>query len=237
ASGCAAAHSARAACPPRSRSKQSPAPRKSTDRAISGGGRAAPRSKTWRPANGWRSCLCSRTSLALSPTTCATAARNDARTGCRYVGSFDARGRVVKHEFYPRPEQGRQFVGRRRVRLGDVNRSNRLRLDAVARYLQDVASDDVDDLDDPRVDGAWVLRRTALSLGELPRYRDDVELTTFCSGTGSRWAERRTILVAGGAAAGGAGGGRGEVGPARRRGRPRGGGLVEYGAEPRPRGG
>src|SRR5262245_2086111 len=104
-----------------------------------------------------------------------------------------------EHEFLPLPDQGRQFVARRRVRLGDVNRSNRLRLDAVARYLQDVASDDVDDLDDPRVDGAWVLRRTALSLGELPRYRDDVELTTFCSGTGSRWAERRTTLVAGGA--------------------------------------
>jgi len=104
-----------------------------------------------------------------------------------------------EHEFLPLPDKGRHFVARRRVRLGDVNRSNRLRLDAVARYLQDVASDDVDDIADPRVDGAWVLRRTALTLGELPRYRDDVELTTFCSGTGSRWAERRTSLVADGA--------------------------------------
>ena len=104
----------------------------------------------------------------------------------------------MKHEFIPLPEQGRRFVTRRRVRLGDVNRANRLRLDAVARYLQDVASDDVDDIADPRVDGAWVLRRTALTLGDLPRYRDDVELTTFCSGTGSRWAERRTSLSVGG---------------------------------------
>jgi acyl-ACP thioesterase len=87
------------------------------------------------------------------------------------------------------------------VRLGDVNGANRLRLDAVARYLQDVASDDVDDIADPSVDGAWVLRRTALSLGDLPRYRDDVELLTFCSGTGSRWAERRTSLAVGGKSA------------------------------------
>ena len=101
----------------------------------------------------------------------------------------------MKQEFLPPPEQGRRFVGHRRVRLGDVNRSNRLRLDAVARYLQDVASDDVDDVADPRVDGAWVLRRTALVLGRSPRYGDDVELTTFCSGTGGHWAERRTSLV------------------------------------------
>lgn len=101
----------------------------------------------------------------------------------------------MKHEFLPPPERGRRFVARRRVRLGDVNRANRLRLDAVARYLQDVASDDVDDVAESRVDGAWVLRRTALVLGRSPRYGDEVELTTFCTGTGSRWAERRTTLA------------------------------------------
>lgn len=105
----------------------------------------------------------------------------------------------MKHEFLPPPEQGRRFGARRRVRLGDVDGANRLRLDAVARYLQDVASDDVDDIADSRVDGAWVLRRTALSLGALPRYRDEVELLTFCSGTGNRWAERRTSLAVDGA--------------------------------------
>ena len=115
-------------------------------------------------------------------------------------GFFGTRGRAVKHEFLPLPEQGRRFVAHRRVRLGDVNRANRLRLDAVARYLQDVASDDVDDVADRRIDGAWVLRRTALTLGRSPRYGDEVELTTFCSGTGGRWAERRTTLAVGGSA-------------------------------------
>ncbi len=104
----------------------------------------------------------------------------------------------MKHEFLPPPEHGRRFVAHRRVRLGDVNRSNRLRLDAVARYLQDVASDDVDAVDEPRADGAWVLRRTALVLGPSPRYGDDIELTTFCSGTGGHWAERRTSVAVGG---------------------------------------
>lgn len=115
----------------------------------------------------------------------------------RRRGFFGTSGRAVKAEFLPPPEQGRRFVARRRVRLGDVNGANRLRLDAIARYLQDVAADDVADVAEVRADGAWVLRRTALAVGRLPRYGDDVELTTFCTGTGSMWAERRTTLTVG----------------------------------------
>lgn len=91
------------------------------------------------------------------------------------------------------PVDGRRVVRSRRVRLGDVTPSGRLRLDALARYLQDVAADDVDDAG---ITGAWVLRRVALRVGRLPMFRDDVELVTFCSGTGGRWAERRTTLHA-----------------------------------------
>jgi acyl-ACP thioesterase len=98
----------------------------------------------------------------------------------------------VKPEFLRLPEQGRRFTQTRRVRLGDVNTGNRLRLDAVACYLQDVAGDDVDDAG---LAGAWVVRRTALAITRFPRYGEEVAITTFCSGTGSRWAERRTIML------------------------------------------
>lgn len=100
----------------------------------------------------------------------------------------------MKPEFVPLPETGRRFTRCRRVRLGDVSTANRLRLDAVAGYLQDVASDDVDDVG---VEGAWVVRRSELVVTRLPRYGEEVELTTFCSGTGSHWAERRTRLSVG----------------------------------------
>ena len=92
----------------------------------------------------------------------------------------------MKPAFLPLPEHGRRFTQQRRVRLGDVNAANRLRLDAVACYLQDVAGDDVRDVG---FEGAWVLRRTALAITRFPRYGEEVELTTFCSGTGSRWAD------------------------------------------------
>ncbi|HEX5613693.1 MAG TPA: acyl-ACP thioesterase domain-containing protein [Acidimicrobiia bacterium] len=89
--------------------------------------------------------------------------------------------------------EGRRFTASRRVRLGDVTASGRLRLDALARYLQDVASDDAADAAMPG-DAAWVVRRTTIALGALPRLRDPVTLTTWCSGTGARWAERSTRL-------------------------------------------
>ena len=79
------------------------------------------------------------------------------------------------------------------MRLGDVSASGRLRLDALARYLQDVAWDDVADAG--VVESRWVVRRVALRLTRLPRFGDEVDVVTSCSGAGSRWAERRTVVT------------------------------------------
>jgi acyl-ACP thioesterase len=103
--------------------------------------------------------------------------------------------RTDPDEFVPLPAVGRRITVQRKVRLRDVTASGRLRLDALAGYLQDVAGDDVDDAG---LVGAWVLRRLVLALGDLPQLRDEVSLTTFCSGYGSRWAERRTIVTVAG---------------------------------------
>lgn len=99
---------------------------------------------------------------------------------------------AVDDSEYLEPAPGtRTITGTRRVRLGDVTTSGRLRLDAVARYLQDVAADDVDDAG---VEGAWVTRRVVLRISELPRYGTPVTVDTFCTGAGPRWAERRTNI-------------------------------------------
>jgi acyl-ACP thioesterase len=104
----------------------------------------------------------------------------------------------VDAEFVTLPPGGREIVRSRRVRLGDVTASGRVRLDALARYLQDVAADDVDDAG---VEGAWVMRRMAFRIDRMPVFRDDLELHTFCSGTGGRIAERRTTVRCAGAVA------------------------------------
>jgi acyl-ACP thioesterase len=102
---------------------------------------------------------------------------------------------VTSLEFVPLPARGRIYRVRRRIHLGDVDEQGRLRLDALAGLLQDVATDDADDAGLNRLEGVWVLRRADLQLIDRPRFHDDVELATFCSGTGPRWAERRTRLT------------------------------------------
>ncbi len=97
-------------------------------------------------------------------------------------------------EFLPPRPGSRRITTERRVRLGDVTPSGRLRLDAIARYLQDIAADDVDDAG---VEGSWVTRRVVLRLGELPAYGTPLTVATFCTGAGPRWAERRTDLLVG----------------------------------------
>ncbi|HSL65276.1 MAG TPA: acyl-ACP thioesterase domain-containing protein [Gaiellaceae bacterium] len=97
-------------------------------------------------------------------------------------------------DLVPRPGSGRVFEARRRVRLSDTDRHGRLRLDAVARYLQDVASDDVDDAGWSSDDHVWVVRRTVVDVVEPLVGDTRVELATWCSGVSSAAAARRTTL-------------------------------------------
>jgi acyl-ACP thioesterase len=94
----------------------------------------------------------------------------------------------------PLPAAGRVFRAGRRVRLGDVDPTGRLRLDALARYLQDVSSDDTDDSGLPDSQ-SWVVRRTVVEQHAAARLGERLELATFCSGYGSRWAERRVSVL------------------------------------------
>lgn len=93
----------------------------------------------------------------------------------------------------PSPEN-RVFTVRSRVRLGDVSPRGRLRLDGIAKLLQDVAADDAMD-GAPDEDAAWVVRSTTIEVEAWPRHREDLTVNTWCSGYGRRWAVRRTSLV------------------------------------------
>jgi acyl-ACP thioesterase len=96
-------------------------------------------------------------------------------------------------ELVGRPRAGRVFEGARRVRLADVSPAGRLRLDAAARFLQDVSADDTADAALPDAE-AWVVRKTTIEVAAFPRYLEPLALATWCSGTGSHWAERRISI-------------------------------------------
>lgn len=101
----------------------------------------------------------------------------------------------VPAEYVDLPARGRVFRASRRVHLGDVDARGDVRLEAIARFLQDVATDDADDAELSEARGVWVLRSSDLEITRPPAYHETVELATFCSGTGPRWAERRTRLT------------------------------------------
>jgi acyl-ACP thioesterase len=69
-----------------------------------------------------------------------------------------------------------------------------MRLDAVARYLQDVAEDDAKDAGWPKSIG-WLLRRCAVNVRKFPTLGERLHLETFCSASASKWAERTTTMT------------------------------------------
>jgi acyl-ACP thioesterase len=94
----------------------------------------------------------------------------------------------------PVPSAGRVVRGQRRVRLGDASPGGRLRFDATARYLQDIANDDARTADITDVQ-EWVVRRTVIEVHQEAVYGEELELTTFCGAIGGRWAQRRTSIT------------------------------------------
>jgi acyl-ACP thioesterase len=95
----------------------------------------------------------------------------------------------------PVPLRGRTYSSRRRIRLSDVDEHGRLRLDAVARFLQDVAIDDVQETGWGTPEHLWFVRRIRIDL--LRPFLDDgdVELTTWCSGVAAVAAGRRWTIA------------------------------------------
>jgi acyl-ACP thioesterase len=102
-------------------------------------------------------------------------------------------------ELVPAPGRGRTFEREVVPGLADATGSGRVRLDAIARWLQDVAYADVVDVG-LAGRGAWVVRRARLRVEAFPRFGEPVAVRTFCSAAGRLAAERRTRVSGAGAA-------------------------------------
>jgi acyl-ACP thioesterase len=94
----------------------------------------------------------------------------------------------------PPPPSGRTFRVGYRIRLSDADVSGRLRLDAVARYLQDAAIDDVAETDWGAPEHLWVLR--AVRIDVVTPFLDDteVDIVTWGSSLSALAAGRRWSL-------------------------------------------
>lgn len=92
------------------------------------------------------------------------------------------------------PPTGRTFRVGYRIRLSDTDASGRLRLDAVARYLQDAATDDVEETSWGAPEHLWVLRSVRIDV-VTPFLEDNfVDILTWGSSFSSLAAGRRWSL-------------------------------------------
>jgi acyl-ACP thioesterase len=100
-------------------------------------------------------------------------------------------------ELVAHPGVGRRFEQSLTVGLADAAPNGRVRLDALARWLQDVALADVVDAGLGEA-ALWVVRRTRLAVTRFPRFGETATISTFCSATGRMWAQRRTSVATSG---------------------------------------
>ena len=104
-------------------------------------------------------------------------------------------------DLVPQPPSGRTFRVAYRVRLSDADAAGRVRLDAVARYLQDAAIDDVAETDWGAPEHLWVLRAVRIDVLRPFLGDGEVSIVTWGSSFSSLAAGRRWSLTgdAGGA--------------------------------------
>jgi len=95
-----------------------------------------------------------------------------------------------------RKEGARFFQADYRVRTGDVDQEMRVRLDAVARYLQDVANDNIEATEFHATDPFWIVRRTVIDVVRPITWPATVTAQRWCGALSTRWTNMRVRLTA-----------------------------------------
>lgn len=80
------------------------------------------------------------------------------------------------------------------LRVGDIDRTGRLRLDASARHIQDIGQDQLREMGFEETHPLWIVRRTMLDLVRPIEFNDMLRLRRWCSGTSNRWCEMRVRI-------------------------------------------
>ncbi|GAB20672.1 hypothetical protein GOEFS_124_00040 [Gordonia effusa NBRC 100432] len=80
------------------------------------------------------------------------------------------------------------------VRLADTDQHRRLRLDAIARYMQDIGYEHLDHTPDGDVHQGWVVRRNVIDVIRPIEFGSDVVLQRWCAATSNRWCNMRVRI-------------------------------------------
>ena len=80
------------------------------------------------------------------------------------------------------------------LRVADVDREGRLKLDAATRHIQDIGSDQLREMGYEETHPLWIVRRTMIDLIRPIEFKDMLRLRRWCSGTSNRWCEMRVRI-------------------------------------------
>ncbi len=91
----------------------------------------------------------------------------------------------------PCPDLSRAFTTGWPVRWADTDADDRLRLDTVARYLQDIGYEHLSVVPDGANHPGWIVRRTVIDVLAPIGHLDRVTLHRWSSGLSNRWCNMR----------------------------------------------
>ncbi|MBD0321932.1 MAG: hypothetical protein ICV72_00910 [Aldersonia sp.] len=103
--------------------------------------------------------------------------------------------RSVDQPLAPLPDPDLGFTSSWPVRAGDIDPDNRLRLDGVARYLQDIAWENLHATLFEKTDPIWIVRRTVIDVIRPVVWPDVVYLRRWCSALSTRWTNMRVQIL------------------------------------------
>lgn len=92
------------------------------------------------------------------------------------------------------PADASAYTTERTVRTGDVDNNQRLRLDGIARYLQDIGTDNLTAVGATGTDPLWIVRRTVIDVHRPARYPQHLRLRRWCDALSTRWANVRVRM-------------------------------------------
>jgi acyl-ACP thioesterase len=83
------------------------------------------------------------------------------------------------------------------LRVADIDRYGRLRLDAATRHIQDIGHDQLRELGFEDTHPLWIVRRTMIDLIKPIEFHDMLRLRRWCSAASTRWCEKRVRIDGG----------------------------------------
>ncbi|MCV7281188.1 hypothetical protein H7J88_16220 [Mycolicibacterium flavescens] len=93
------------------------------------------------------------------------------------------------------PDSGYIFRTGWPVATGDIDGELHLRLDGVARYIQEVGAQNLVDAGEAEAHPHWLVQRTVIDVIEPIEYPNDISFSRWCSALSTRWCTMRVNLI------------------------------------------